>query len=241
MSADVSLLKKAIGKPVLDPYERLFGRIVGYHTDKKGKVLKIGVERSNGEILSYPHSQFLVKNGSVIFIYSWKIRSEDFIKRFNVVSRKIWALDKLYERGEISQSYYESNREQFEKSINDTMEYGKKLLKQLICKKDKLTTQINDLEKHLVSVKMQHVTGELGENGYKSVNEALRVGLEKTTLEKSDVENVINIIKNTPQIPTMRQIKAKSSEAHSSTSSLTLHLEDDDENLTKTFKEAIEH
>lgn len=241
MSVDVSSLKKAIGKPVLDPYNRLFGRIVGYHADKKGKALKIGVERSDGEILSYPHSQFLVKNGSAIFIYSWKIRSENFIKRFNVASRKIWALDKLYEREEISQSYYETNREQLEKSINDIMEYGKKLLKQLICKRDKLTTQINDLEKYLLSIKMQHVTGELGENGYKSVSEALRVGLEKATLEKIDVENVIDIIKNAPQIPAMRQLKAKISEPLNSTSSLTLHLEEDDEPLTRTFKEAIKH
>jgi len=241
LSVDISSLKEAIGKPVLDPYERLFGRIVGYHTDKKGKALKIGVERSDGEILSYPHSQFLVKNGSVIFIYGWKIRSEDFIKRFNVASRRIWALDKLYERGEVSQSYYEETREQLEKSISDIMEYGKKLLNLLICKRDKLATQICDLEKYLVSIKMQNVTGELDENGYKSVSEALRIGLEKATLEKSDVENVINIIENAPQIPAMRQIKAKISETHSSTSSLTLHLEDTDETLTKTFQEAIEY
>jgi len=240
LSVDISSLKGAIGKPVLDPYERVFGRIVGYHSDKKGKALKIGVERSDGEILSYPRSQFFVKNGSVIFIYAWKIRSEDFIKRFNVASRKIWALDKLYEKGEVSQSYYEATREQLEKSISDIIEYGKKLLKWLIYKRDKLTTQICDLERYLVSIKMQNVTGEIGENGYKSISGALRIGLEKATLEKSDIETVINIIENAPQIPAMRRINAKISETHSSNSSLTLHLEDD-ENLTKTFQEAIEH
>lgn len=241
MSVDASSLKKMIGKPVLDPYDRLFGRIVGYHANKKGKALRIGVERSDGEILSYPHSQFVLKNDSVVFIYGWKIRSEDFVKRFNVVSRKIWALDKLYEKGELSQSYYETTRKKLEKSFNKIMEYGKKLLKQLTDRRDKLTTQIDDLEKYLVSLKMEHVTGELDENGYKSVSEALRFGLEKATLEKSDVENIIDIIKNAPQIPAMPKIKAKISETQDSTSLLTLHLKEDDESLTDTLKEVIEH
>jgi len=240
LSIDAGFLKKAIGKTVLDPYERVFGRIVGYHTDKKGNATKIGVERSDGEILSYPSSQFLLKNGSVIFIYSWKIRSEDFTKRFNAASRKIWALDKLYERAEISQSHYEATREQLEKSISSTIEYGRKLLERLMFKADKLMTQINDLERYLVGIRMKNVTGELGEEEYRSVGEALRIGIEKATLEKSDVDNVINIIKNVPQIPARRQVRTKAPESLDSTSSLALHLEDD-ETLVKIFREAIEH
>jgi len=239
LSIDVGFLKEAIGKKVLDPYERIFGRIIGYHTDKKGSATKIGIQRSDGEIFSYPPSQFLLKNESVIFIYSWKIRSEDFTKRFNAASRKIWALDKLYERAEISQSHYVVAREQLEKSIRNTIEYGKKLLERLMFKADKLMTQIKDLEKYLISIRMQNVTGELGEEEYKSVSEALRIGIEKATLEKSDVDNVINIIKNVPQIPARRQIRTKAPEPLGSTSTLALRLEND-ETLIKTVRETIE-
>ncbi len=236
MSVDATFLKKAIGRSVLDPYGRLFGRVVGYCADEGGRILRVGVERSNGEILSYPSSQFLVKNGSLVFVYSWKILSEKFIKQFNAISRKIWALDKLYEKGELSQDYYEGARKGLEKSLTVIMERRRKLLKLLKCKIDKLMVQIDDIEKYLVSAKMDYVTEELNEEDYKSITRVLEVGLEKIVLEKNDVENLINIIERTPKIPRGRRVNSTIPVPPDPTSPLVLHLEGD-KNSIKSLRE----
>ncbi len=127
---------------------------------------------------------------NLTLIPSWKIESEDFRKEFDIVTRRIKALDELFSVGDIQQDIYEDLRKQHEDAVNELKEKRKRLLDALAHRTLTLNSQLRELQTYLASNKMLHASGEFDDAGYKIASDEIDLGLVRTIAERKDIESV---------------------------------------------------
>ena len=193
-------LEKVLDKPIKDPYGRFFGRIVALQTNSKGEVTNIGVERASGEFASYPSEQISITGEEAVFAYSWKLRAQETLNELNLSIRRISALDQLLKDGEISKELYDSGRKEKEGIVDEILKARKNLVSPLNKRIEKLKVQINEMRGYLTNMKIEHLSGQIGDAAYEATYEAIQRALTRALAEQKDLEASVEALMNPVQI-----------------------------------------
>src|SRR5437867_6084795 len=94
-------IRRFLGRPLQDPYGRAFGRVVGISANLKDEVTAVGIEVGNGEFVQCPGERLTVSAENLVMLPSWKQEAEEFRKEFDVVTKRLRALDELFSVGDI--------------------------------------------------------------------------------------------------------------------------------------------
>ncbi len=183
-------IRRFLGKPLQDPYGRAYGKVVGISANLKDEVTAVGVEVGNGEFVQCPGDRLTVSVDNLVLVPEWKRDAEEFKKEFEIVTRRLRALDELFSVGDIQRDVYEDLRKQHEDAINQLKEKRKEIVDTLNTRTGTLSTQLRQLQIHLAGNKMLHASGEFDDINYKAASEAIDVGLIRSMAEKKEVETV---------------------------------------------------
>jgi len=128
MPLNLEQIRRFLGRTLQDPYGRTFGKVVGISANLRDEVTGVGIEVGNGEFVQCPGDRVAISGDSLVLTPSWKVEAEDFRKEFDVVTRRLKALDELFSVGDIQKDVYEDLRKQHEDAINELKSKRKQIL-----------------------------------------------------------------------------------------------------------------
>lgn len=190
MTITLEDIRRFLGRPLQDPYGRAYGRIVGISANLKDEVTAVGVEVGNGEFVQCPGERLSINGENLVLLPLWKQESDEFRKEFEVVTKRLRALDELFSVGDIQKDVYEDLRKQHEDAINQLKTKRVEILETLIQRTGTLSTQLRQLQTHMAGNKMLHASGEFDDTSYKAASEAIDTGLIRAMAEKKEVESI---------------------------------------------------
>ncbi len=177
---------KAIGKEVRDIYGRNLGRCIGFTVDLSGNLRTIGVELGTS-FQEYPADRLLAgrEEDGIVTIPDWKADSRRVGMEKGVLEKRINALTKMLEAGEISQKVYDD----MYKGLMTIRASHEQLSRDLVRRLDALEENDDKINTFLARVKLQGVSEEISEQAVKwtadfcvamkSMNESERVGINE--------------------------------------------------------------
>src|SRR5881397_2706830 len=200
-------IRRFLGRPLQDPYGRAYGRIVGISANLKDEVTAVGVEVGNGEFVQCPGDRLSISGENLVLLPAWKQESDLFRKEFEVVTKRLRALDELFSVGDIQKDVYEDLRKQHEDAINELKGKRKEIIDTLSQRTSTLNTQLRQLQTHLAGNKMLHASGEFDDMNYKQASDAIDSGLVRAMAEKKDVETIYSYLQklDATQVPPAAQ------------------------------------
>jgi CdvA-like protein len=223
-------IRRFLGRPLQDPYGRAYGRIVGISANLKDEVTAVGVEVGNGEFVQCPGERLSITGENLVLLPLWKQESDEFRKEFEVVTKRLRALDELFSVGDIQKDVYEDLRKQHEDAINQLKTKRVEILETLIQRTGTLSTQLRQLQTHMAGNKMLHASGEFDDTSYKAASEAIDTGLIRAMAEKKEVESISSYLGKLDTNPASMQQTASQAPLTSTTTSqsnnqgLVLHV-----------------
>src|SRR5213080_2072629 len=131
MPLNLEQIRRFLGRTLQDPYGRTFGKVVGISANLRDEVTGVGIEVGNGEFVQCPGDRVAISGDSLVLTPSWKVEAEEFRKEFDVVTRRLKALDELFSVGDIQKDVYEDLRKQHEDAINELKSKRKQILDNL--------------------------------------------------------------------------------------------------------------
>src|SRR6266581_3439575 len=105
-------IRRFLGRSLQDPYGRTFGKVVGISANLKDEITGVGIEVGNGEFVQCPGDRVKISADTLVLAPTWKVEAEEFRKEFDVVTRRLKALDELFSVGDI------------QKDVNDAIDTG---------------------------------------------------------------------------------------------------------------------
>ena len=183
-------IRRFLGRPLQDPYGRAYGRIVGISANLRDEVTAVGVEVGNGEFVQCPGDRLSISGENLVLLPAWKQESDVFRKEFEVVTKRLRALDELFSVGDIQKDVYEDLRKQHEDAINQLKSKRIEILETLNQRTGTLSTQLRQLQTHMAGNKMLHASGEFDDTSYKAASEAIDTGLIRAMAEKKEVDSI---------------------------------------------------
>ena len=187
-------IRRFLGRTLQDPYGRTFGKVVGISANLKDEVTGVGIEVGNGEFVQCPGDRVTISADTLVLAPSWKVEAEEFRKEFDIVTRRLRALDELFSVGDIQKDVYEDLRKQHEDAINELKAKRKEILDNLSQRTSTLSTQLRQLQTHLAGNKMLHASGEFDDQSYKAASDAIDTGLVRAMAERKEVESIYNYL-----------------------------------------------
>ena len=160
----------------------------------RDEITTVGIEVGNGEFIQCPGDRINIGGDNLVLSPSWKVEAEEFRKEFDVVTRRLRALDELFSVGDIQKDVYEDLRKQHEDAINELKAKRKEILDNLTQRSLTLNTQLRQLQTHLAGNKMLHASGEFDDQSYKAASDAIDTGLVRAVAERKDVESIYNYL-----------------------------------------------
>src|SRR4029077_4211792 len=209
MPITLEQVRRFLGRTLQDPYGRAFGKVVGISANLRDEVTGVGIEEGNGEFLQCPGDRVTITGDTLVLAPAWKVEAEEFRKEFDVVTRRLRALDELFSVGDIQKDVYEELRKQHEDAINELKTKRTTILSNLSQRNSTLNTHLRQLQTHLAGNKMLHASGEFDDQSYKAASDAIDTGLVRAIAERKDVESVYNYLSKpdstTTAPPTVQQ------------------------------------
>lgn len=190
MAITLDQVRRFLGRPLQDPYGRAYGKVVGISANLRDEITAVGVEVGNGEFVQCPGDRLSISTDNLVLLPSWKQEAEDFRKEFDIVTRRLRALDELFSVGDIQRDVYEDLRKQHEDAINQLKGKRAEILETLSQRTGTLSTQLRQLQTHLAGNKMLHASGEFDDVNYKAASEAIDTGLVRAMAEKKEVDAI---------------------------------------------------
>ena len=194
MAITLEQVRRFLGRTLQDPYGRAFGKVVGISANLKDEITGVGIEVGNGEFLQCPGDRVTITGDTLVLAPAWKVEAEEFRKEFDIVTRRLRALDELFSVGDIQKDVYEDLRKQHEDAINELKGKRKEIIDTLGQRNSTLNTQLRQLQTHLAGNKMLHASGEFDDQNYKAASDAIDSGMIRAIAEKKDVETIYNYL-----------------------------------------------
>lgn len=207
MPITLEQVRRFLGRTLQDPYGRAFGKVVGISANLRDEVTGVGIEEGNGEFLQCPGDRVTITGDTLVLAPAWKVEAEEFRKEFDIVTRRLRALDELFSVGDIQKDVYEDLRKQHEDAINELKGKRKEIIDTLSQRTSVLNTQLRQLQTHLAGNKMLHASGEFDDMNYKQASDAIDSGLVRAMAEKKDVETIYSYLQklDAAQVPPAAQ------------------------------------
>jgi len=180
--------KYYLGRKVTDKYGRTLGKVVGYYTKAEGSPPLLGVELVEGDFTTVPSMQLIDEANILVLDESWKTKAVNLAQNLIFNMRRISALNKLYNSGEIPRDAYESLGKDFDIMVQDLKARRGNLLDKLGERSKTLDVKLKEVENYFVNVKVAHELGEMDDEAYKISRDALRDLINRLQMEQKDVK-----------------------------------------------------
>lgn len=181
-----------IGKDVIGSDSQIVGHVLGVLNNAEGEAFQIGIEFIDGEFSTYLVSQIIVVDDKVFIKYDWDSDFETLIRDFKSISKKISALDKLYQNNEIPNDVYTDIRRGYESTLAEVLGKQKNLVNALNDRLKALNNEVYSLRAFVAQTKVEYLTGNIDEQTYKVSDSALQAKLNKVLPEKGKLATIAN-------------------------------------------------
>lgn len=189
-------IKHFLSKTIKDSYGRDVGQLICINPNTKNEVVSLKLKLSDRNFTQFPIRYFRLEGNQLVFLYDWMVDSEDLIKEFTLLSKRMEALEGLLSKGEVSKEVYDELNNIFSKQYDTLKEKQESLIKELSRNLEEIENSIKELNIALAVVKMQRVLKEIDEETFKSISLTIQTGINKAIAEKKDIEQTIQRIKN---------------------------------------------
>jgi len=189
--ATPQVVNSLIGKDVVDSDNHVVGRVLGVINDAEGAA-QVGIEFINGDFLTYPMSQIVIADKGILIKHDYNTDSENLIRDFRSINKKIAALDKLYQNNEIPNEVYTVIHERYESVLARILDQQKSMVSLLDDRIKALNNQIFSLRSFIAQTRVEYMVGELDEQSYKISSSALQARLNKILPEKGKLVALVN-------------------------------------------------
>ncbi|MCW3975410.1 MAG: CdvA-like protein, partial [Candidatus Bathyarchaeota archaeon] len=187
-------IKKNLGQLIYDPYGRTVGRIVGLEVDANDNTNSIKLISDKGDYIELPMTQVKFQNNSIIYLQSWEQEANEILKQLRTLNKRINALDELYRSGEIREEFYQSLKSNYENSFTKIKDFREGIVKEMSERSQDLMKEINELQITFANNKMQHLSGEIGEQSFRACQDIIQRNIESASSEKNNIERISNDI-----------------------------------------------
>ncbi len=189
-------IKHFLLKTIKDSYGRDVGQLICINSNTKNEVVSLKLKLNDRSFIQFPIKHFKLEGSQLLFLYDWMIDSEDLIKEFTLLSKRMEVLEGLFSKGEISREVYDELNNAFSKQYNILKEKQESLIRELSRNLEEIGNSIKELNIALAVIKMQRILKEIDEETFKNISLNIQTGINKATAEKRDIEQTIQKIKN---------------------------------------------
>ena len=179
--------KYYLGRKVVDNYGGSIGKVVGYYSKAKNSSLIVGLELTNGIFKAIQSSQLIDEANVFVLDENWKTKADELTQNLILNNRKVSALDKLHNSGEISSEACENLRKDYDEAIYDIKERRTAFLESLNDRSKILESKLKEIENYFVNIKVAHELGEMDDEAYRISRDALHDLLNRLQAELRDV------------------------------------------------------
>jgi hypothetical protein len=139
-------------------------------------------------------TQVKFQNNSIIYLQSWEQEANEILKQLRTLNKRINALDELYRSGEIREEFYQSLKSNYENSFTKIKDFREGIVKKMSERAQDLVKEINELQITFANNKMQYLSGEIGEQSFRSCQDIIQRNIESASSEKNNIERISNDI-----------------------------------------------
>lgn len=189
-------IKHFLSKTVKDSYGRDVGQLICINPNTKNEVVSLELKLGDNSFAQFPVSHFKLEGNQLIFLYKWMIDSEDLIKEFTLLTKRMEALEGLLSKGEVSKEVYDELNNAFLKQYDGLKEKQETLIRELSKNLEDVTNSIKELNMALAVVKMQRILKEIDEETFKNISSIIQTGISRAIAERRDLEQVIQRVKS---------------------------------------------
>ncbi len=207
MEIVVDQIDEYLGKPVVDPYGRRLGYVIGFYSDADGKVRSLEVSLGDVEFKQVDIERFRFENGNIVLVPEWEFMAVQLENRILRLKKRIAALEELNARKDLPKHAYDSFKKSLDESLMKVKEDAKNVKEMLRKRIHELEDTILELEKAMTSIKVSYLSGEIPEKAYKAASEQIRRHLESCEMEKESVKQHLDKIEALESQPVDLSIK----------------------------------
>ena len=190
-------IKNKVGKPIKDIYGRYMGFIAGYSVDGSGKLIAVGIDEGQGQFSEYLGTRLVLAEEGPAMLPAWKVDTEGLGQNGATIRKRLEALKGLAKEGEVPPHIYEEMTNEYStqlKSLDDS--YAQ--LSQTVAKRVReLDADIESIDRFLVNIKVQHRSGEVDEQTFKSVSDNCG-GMKARNLQEK--EELVRLVKSISEL-----------------------------------------
>ena len=172
---------------MVDNYGGSIGKVVGYYSKAKNSSLIVGLELTNGIFKAVQSSQLIDEANVFVLDENWKTKADELAQNLILNNRKLSALDKLYNSGEISSEACENLRKDYDEAIYDIKERRTSFLESLNERSKMLESKLKEIENYFVNIKVAHELGEMDDEAYRISRDTLHDLINRLQAELRDV------------------------------------------------------
>jgi chromosome segregation ATPase len=184
-------IKNFLGKNTNDIYGRYLGPIVSISKNSNDDLEFLHVDLKNGHLVKYSAEQIMIDQDKIVIIPTWRIEAEKIKKEMNQAQKRIYALEELLEKEEISRDIYESLKLNQSSAINSLKGKYTESIDHLKKRLNELKVQINDFSSFLVEMRTGKTNGKIQDDDYRKALKSIEQNLNYLFFEKQDLENYI--------------------------------------------------
>jgi hypothetical protein len=200
MASNLEALKRYLGKPITDPSWNIVVRVVGFSFDTKNEVNGIAIEGGYGDLMRCPMERVVVNENSIHLEQPWRIEADELDRLYEVVAKRVQALEELYGSGEIEEEIYAELYKSHKSTLGELEERRRSLIEGLRSRISEKVEEIKELQMFLANNKILRASGEVDEYSYRISNDAIRRGLQKSISEKKEMEGLMERLERSPEL-----------------------------------------
>ncbi len=187
-------MKSGVGKPVKDIYGRYIGFVVGFSIDSSGRVKAVGLDEGQGQFSEYPGIRFVIGEDGPVMVPAWKLDTEGLGQNSAIIRKRLEALKGLAKEGEVPPHIYEEMTNEYSTQLKSLEESYAQLSQAVTKRVRELDAEVEGIERFLVNIKVQHRSGEVDDDTFKSVSENCGAMKAKNLQEKEELTRLIRTI-----------------------------------------------
>ena len=180
-------IKHFLGKNTNDVYGRYLGPIVSISKNSNDDLEFLHVDLKNGHLVKYSAEQIMMDQDKIVIIPTWRIEAEKIKKEMNQSQKRIYALEELLEKEEISRDIYEGLKLNQSSAINSLEGKYNESIDHLKKRLNELKVQINDFSSFLVEMRTGKTNGKIQDDDYKKALKSIEQNLNYLFFEKQNL------------------------------------------------------
>ena len=201
----------SVGKQVKDEYEHVIGEVTSFAVKPNGRVDFVYIKQSDGKFIKYPADNLKFEGSEVILLSKIKMETAAFCDQIPLIWRKDQALRELVEKKKISSEVYEDLHSSFEGALKQLKSEAQALMNEIDKEIARCAQEIKELNYALVNLEIEHEIGKVDEESYRTAFSTIQECLQRTNIEKTDLEalknNLSNILLGEAQSQTEQETK----------------------------------